>query len=351
MSTQSASATEFFVLPEESQPQFRLLELPPELLEILTSTDAKPIHFKSSPNAASNLSLCTPTQTYTVRQVNTSNSVYITRPHATATTNNGPTAPSIHAIAKSDFTYELAPTKTTLDTVIPYIRAALPIYTSTGAHQLKPDLAPKTKADLFADIPFSDLECERGWKRLACFELDDDDNNAKGCFIPSGEAKLQAWKSTVQRSHEYGIDLTAAFNESLLIDSSSDLARKLSQAILSSVAVDTSASQLDASETVRQAGLWNLEAATQTRGAVKMAEFVGEWKDLLPEKWREMARLEELKGEYEVVNEGREIRLAASASGGSSSAVGEKAGPAAEAKSLGAKRKWHEKFRVSKKGA
>ncbi|KAH9834306.1 sister chromatid cohesion protein DCC1-like [Teratosphaeria destructans] len=342
MSTQSATndAADFFVLPEESQQQFRLLELPPELLEILTSADAKPIHFKSSPDSASPITLCTPTQTYAARQVNTSNTVYITQPHSTTTA-------GILATAKSDFTYELTPNPPTPDTVTRHLRAILPLYTSTGTLPLHATKAKKP--DLLADLPFSTLDCERGWKRLACFELDHDE--AKCCFVPSGEAKLQAWNSIIQRAREYGVDLTAdAFDESLLLmDADAEVPVELSRAILRSVAVDgDDASRLDASETVRQTGSWRLEA---TRGPMKVVEFVEEWKDLLPERWREMAKLEDLKGEIEVVEEGREVRLAAGVGGGSRGAVGEKAGAVAEAKSLGAKRKWHEKFRASMKGA
>lgn len=40
MSTQDASGLEFSILPEDQQQQFRLLELPPELLELLTSENA-----------------------------------------------------------------------------------------------------------------------------------------------------------------------------------------------------------------------------------------------------------------------------------------------------------------------
>lgn len=37
MSSQDASGIDFAVLPESQQHHFRLLELPPELLELLTS--------------------------------------------------------------------------------------------------------------------------------------------------------------------------------------------------------------------------------------------------------------------------------------------------------------------------
>ena len=40
MSTQDESGVGFEILPEESQQHFRLLELPPELLALLTSENA-----------------------------------------------------------------------------------------------------------------------------------------------------------------------------------------------------------------------------------------------------------------------------------------------------------------------
>jgi sister chromatid cohesion protein DCC1 len=42
MSTQNEEGIEFSIIPEAQQQHYRLLELPPELLEVVTSSNASP---------------------------------------------------------------------------------------------------------------------------------------------------------------------------------------------------------------------------------------------------------------------------------------------------------------------
>ena len=69
------------------------------------------------------------------------------------------------------------------------------------------------------------------------------------------------------------------------------------------------------------------------------------WTDLLPEKWRASADLKSLEGYYKLENGGQDIAYVGKQNGLMASTTGT---AAEEAKStLGAKRKWHDKFRAS----
>lgn len=107
--------------------------------------------------------LCTPDKTYALRQVSTSNSVYIVRPGTTPNSSLNQT--TLDAISQPQSTLELQPA--TAASAASYIRAALPTYTSTGHTG---STTKVSKQQLFANIPLSDGECEQAWTDLACFE-------------------------------------------------------------------------------------------------------------------------------------------------------------------------------------
>ncbi|KAK4032882.1 hypothetical protein C8A01DRAFT_50425 [Parachaetomium inaequale] len=82
---------------------YKLLELPPELLELLESPDAPTLTLHPSPTAAL---LKTPSTTYSLRQKNTSNALILLAP-----TSDGPTtaAAGLSTIATVHETIELVP--------------------------------------------------------------------------------------------------------------------------------------------------------------------------------------------------------------------------------------------------
>jgi hypothetical protein len=82
---------------------------------------------------------------------------------------------------------------------------------------------------------------------------------------------------------------------------------------------------------------------------VSLKAFTDSWADLLPEKWREHAGMSLLEGSYKLENDGQDVTFVETGSiGGASTSA---ASPAEAKSTLGAKRKWHEKFRASKKTA
>lgn len=271
--------------------------------------------------------------------MNTSNSVYICLPTADAG-DDGLGLPRLHAIADSTFTLELAPAKT--PSAMPYLTILLPVYSSIGTYQSKELLS---RRDLFDKVPLSHAECLAAWDRLACFELED----PAGCFLPSGSARLQAWRSILSQAVASGVDLTKPFDQAkvgLIIDSSEDWPLELSSAVLRAVSADATDLQtvaIDQTQCVPFVGISTLIAAKESRRTLPVAKFKQEWKDLLPEAWRDKATVDILpKTEYTI--DGDNISHADAYAQGAATARASDAKP-----SLGAKRKWHEKFRASKR--
>lgn len=231
------------------------------------------------------------------------------------------------------------------DSAIPYLKNALPTYSSTGTFQSK---ELRSKQQHFDDIPLSQAECQQAWRELACFECPDPD----GSFIPSASAKVQAWRSILDQAIASGIDLTAPLSPSkvdLVVDQNEDWPVELSHAVLDSVTTITEGHMaIEETRCIRIIGDNGLAATCQARGCVSVTGFMAAWRDSLPEKWRAGANLDVLPGDrYRLDEDGKDIAYVGDGVEGSSGA------PAAtKAKStLGAKRKWHEKFRASKKAA
>ncbi|KAK0253288.1 hypothetical protein LTR91_009730 [Friedmanniomyces endolithicus] len=345
MSAQADEGSPFSLLPEEGRQHFRLLELPPDLLELIVSEPSTSLHFKSGPKSSkaglnSDAVICTPNKTYNIRQVNTSNSVYICQPtsHNDDDDDENP-QPGLQAIAQSSWTLELSSTAS--PSAVPYLKAALPTYSSTGTYQSNELRA--SKQQIFDDTPLSQAECEAAWKDLACFEVESD---PKGCFLPTASAKVQVWRAILESATAAGVDfggnqLSLKQVEMVIDRSDEDWPDELGRAMLASVCDHEG--MIDQGRGVRAVGL-DLLAVEGTRG-MHVSELLKKWKDALPEKWRAAAKVEALpRSEYTLSDDRKTITLAGVGSG--------VAAAAAESKStLGAKRKWHERFRESKKTA
>lgn len=227
------------------------------------------------------------------------------------------------------------------------MRSALPVFTSTGQYSTKDGI---TKNALFANIPLSDAECERGWKELACFEI----GESRHCVVPSASVHVQAWKSIMQAANASSIDLTQPLSEqsiSTIIDSENDWPIDLSHAILRSMtasATESGVLQLDDQTCARHIGQALLKDLTDTsKDPVSVVGFKKAWADLLPEKWRDLADLKTVEGSYKLENGSKDIVHAESLGGINANTNG--VAPEEAKSTLGAKRKWHEKFRASKK--
>lgn len=366
MSTQNPDAgIQIAIQPETDLQHCRLLELPAELLTLVTSANpptfvsleilwlARPwltnrprLYLKSKENIDgsvkdANAVLCTADKTYNIRQVSTSNTVYLTQPVERPDEGGGIPNIGVDAVVKCDSTLELiaAPKQS----AVSYIKAALPVFTSTGTHSSQ---KVSTKADLFCHIPLSDAECEESWTDLACFES----AIPELCAIPSAKVKVEVWQRILNIAVADGTlfdPFIANDIPAFALDLTGDYPEELILAILAAVSAASPGGNLVVNEDrcVRFVGLSQLEARCGGR-ATETASFLEAWKDTVPEAWRSKCDLSVLKDSHALQEGGSYITFVEAGASGSTAAT---SAPADAKVTLGAKRKWHEKFRPSKK--
>ncbi|KAL1969683.1 hypothetical protein VTN77DRAFT_8236 [Rasamsonia byssochlamydoides] len=346
MSTQTAQSIRFtHTFPQQG---FRLLELPPELVELLSSDDPPTLLLKSpSPDAYQSttttadadtreyVNLCTPTKTFRVRQVHSSNSIHLIRP---SNGNNIPSngeaevnfAETVTAIAKCGSTLELQ----TLDdegfSATQFLERSLRLYDrlstdgdvqmgeSGSGSALTLSERKRLKEEIFADVPTSVSQCESAWKELCAFvHSNTTTGNGPGVtgFRPSARVKLDVWKRMLEGSVLQGIDIEKQFLvrdlwKAVLDEGEEEpFPQPLFEAVVRRLAEssDTQAydselkwSNLDKVVSIRWIGETYLEVSAPTASsAIGRTEFINGWKDLLPESWRDQATLDMLReGSY-----------------------------------------------------
>lgn len=338
------------VLPGRGLHHVRLLELPAELLALITSETPPLLQLKSTEDVTgdakdANAVLCTKDKTWNIRQVSTSNSVYLT--HQLETPDKDGVVPRIgvQAWSKCDSTLELLPEAK--QSAAPYIKKVLPTYASTGNYGSQKSIS---KAELFSHIPLSEVECQDGWSELACFESTD----PEGCFTPSAAVKTQIWQAAITAATAEGANLTDPFIAddipAFALDLRSDWPLEILAAVFAAVSTSTPGGNLaiDEDRCVRFIGRSQLEHGSGGR-MTDVAGFKKAWKDAMPEAWRSKCELNLLAGAYSLHDDGSGIKYV---DGYHSTTAAANGAPPAEAKSaIGAKRKWHEKFRAQKKTA
>ncbi|EGU85637.1 hypothetical protein FOXB_03783 [Fusarium oxysporum f. sp. conglutinans Fo5176] len=101
MSSQSGGIT---VQYNPSSTNYRLIELPPDLLSLLESDDAPVLTMESSDSSAV---IKTPTKTYALRQKNTSNALMLLSPTPLPASSDGPLEQGVSIISTIKETVEL----------------------------------------------------------------------------------------------------------------------------------------------------------------------------------------------------------------------------------------------------
>lgn len=287
--------------------------------------------------------LCTPDKTYNIRQKNSSNSVYILQPGDASSPDNAAAigGQQLVAISKPESTLETLPGSQSIAAA--HIRQLLPILTSTG--QTTATKSRLTKSKLLANIPFSDAECEHAYQELSCFV----DNVSGHCIVPSAQVKIQTWLSMLQNARANAINLLSELDADAILslkDGLEDLPIGLYEAILQAYTVKSEGkTSLDQDRLVRWVGLNRLEIDAP-KTLVSVPTFKAAWKDALPGQLRDKVDLALLSDRHQLSAGGKSIAFkeySVDLSPGDGSA-------ATEGKStLGAKRKWHDKFKPSKK--
>ncbi|KAF3923973.1 hypothetical protein ABW21_db0201499 [Orbilia brochopaga] len=204
MSTQDTSRAIPLAFAHEQTP-VRLLELPSSLLSLIEHSTGLSLKIKAPPpititpstdnnsNTSSSSSyilpsavLTTATQTFTIRSVHSSNSIYILKPVLIPSTvpdpdddndnDNGSDTemvlaekPGMLVTSICGSHLELLPTKPDTELIL---RSLLAEYTSPEIPLQKPSDAPPSKARILQDTPVSDAEFAQGWIDATAFEYD-----------------------------------------------------------------------------------------------------------------------------------------------------------------------------------
>lgn len=172
-----------------------------------------------SSHGPANAVLCTESQTYQIRQVHSSNSVFVIQPsNAREASVDGHTSPILlTAIAKCTATLEVLPSS-------PYARAflgeILPVYeglriikntaTETNKNQTLPSKSSKLLTS--QDLPVSNQEFERAWRVSCAFELDGQSH------LPTTAAVLEVWKSILSAALLRNVDMKTEFSFAMIAD-------------------------------------------------------------------------------------------------------------------------------------
>lgn len=280
--------------------------------------------------------LCTPTKTFHLRQVQTSNVLFVTQPASEHHGNDMP-APATCAIAACTATLELHPSDVSAATLL---HEALPVYDIVAGDV---DATPngKTRDTIFEHVPVSEGQCMAAWRDLMAFE------HAGSSYRPSANALNQVWRSINSAAFAEGFKLDSQY----LVDHVANAAAEeghppaLAEAILRYLAsqdadADSSWSSLDRTKTVAFAGRILLEAK-QGSSDFLIADFTDTWEDRLPEVWRKDAQLSAIQGLYEFPTK-TTIRVKGK---GDASTDASSSTTAAKPSA----RKWHEKFGKTRK--
>ncbi|KAJ5629352.1 hypothetical protein N7528_003009 [Penicillium herquei] len=396
MATQDTRA----ILFTHTYPQqgFRLLELTPELDALLSSADAPVLELKSPSNALAKavpdasgqeyVNLCTPTKTYRIRQVQSSNSLHLLRPSAgrisradikvveeEAGESGALNLPddSVSAIAKCGSTLELHAPPDGFSAV-PFLEKSLRLY-DRRSEDLDEDVmmeesdaiedmgsagVQKVREQICADVPVSTELCEQGWVEICAFV---DEKSGLTGWKPSARMRLNVWKRILDGTILQGIDLEKQFLvedlwKSVLDDDdeSGPFPRGLLEAVVRKLCTADERPAL--ADAIKWASLEKVECsswvgetylaamAPTASSAIGRSEFLQAWRDCLPESWRGEASLSKLQnGVYQspdpttifFVEPSQRQQVAKAAAG---SATAAKAKPT---------RNWHELLKTQKR--
>jgi Sister chromatid cohesion protein Dcc1 len=299
----------------------QLLELPPEVLAKLDSGKDPKLQIKSFDKPGSFAAICTEDETYKLVVHQTSNSVYVVQP----------TTSQLLAVAKAGSVLEMvavagqdAEGKTEAmlrEKLIRWDVDQPPRATAATS-------ACRTKAEIFADIPYSVGEMEGAWFRLCCFE------DEHGCHIPDDQSLLKSWKALLTASAASSISITVANEVNLWAVVQED---NLPKALFKALLVHAMQSESDSGAALI---VWTGRLLLDVMGEMDRIEFREEWSDLLPDTVVAETNIDmKLLKDYADLSDPTVVKSKRPAVSGASNT---------SSASTGASREWHEKFSKGK---
>ncbi len=417
MSTQSSKYPSVTFGITQPFQNIRLLEVPDEVLDIITNS-TEGLYLKSSPptddsdaTREGNLHLCSNKKAWLIKQVSTSNSVYITKAldlqqhHREVERDNedfmsdGPdnvlSAPTlgITAISKPTSVLELYPVPTTShENTISELRSRLIPTISTATDPST--TSPYSMQDLYNHIPAPTSIIERVFAQRCMFELPwstrrsslsdpsrtRPSSNAKA-YTPTSDLLLETWRKVIEAATIANTKITGDLEADMLLEAFGEpshgnnddvfkaLARKMfeSDGYFTSLGLITKASgkreqeQLNEMEMSRWVGNMILKVHAGPNGALEKKSFEEIWEHAVPAAWVKYCSVEVLGTACEVTIDEANMshvswRPFAVDSGASPDSTEHQSTtkPAVSAATTKGKRRWHEKFaaqRDAKKAA
>ena len=311
-----------------AQSNFRLLELPDELLDLLTAADPPSVssppptisptqaprlllvfthrlYIKSKDRATHvpadkpNLEpafavLCTQDKTYKITQVSTSNSVYIVQSEDLPLEEDDMEldADGISIVGICPTTIELQPSTGSAGPHLSQLLQTYNKHSTSNSVNSATQGGPLSKETIYSNIPLSKAEIDIEWLRLCCFEI------AGNCYRPDVNVLQSCWITILQTAVANDIVLNSDFDSNSLwaLVAASGKDQTIPLELYNAILVRLQDSDKEQSFSPRVAAIWTaalvLESSTSTR--IPRQEFMFQWKALLPYYWENDASWESL---------------------------------------------------------
>lgn len=230
-----------------------------------------------------------------MRQVQSSNTVFVTRPLLAQDPESGIANSSICAFAKCSSVLELHPQtkdeKIKAKTATELLQRVLRVYTGADDEFMDEHSKGSRKEELFEDIPYSQQECEQAWRDLMAFER----HGASWQATP--KVLLELWDVIIETTQAEGIHLEEEFDVRDLkakIDDT-NAPRELMVALLCYLCQtydhEMESPKLDRITTVQWTG--KMSASVNTLGQdLTTKDLLSRWQNRLPEAWRHDTTIE-----------------------------------------------------------
>ena len=283
--------------------------------ESLTLKSATP---NSSSQASANAVLCTDNQTYQVRQVQSSNSVYVLQPSETSPEDGFIPTIGLSAIAQCTATLELIPEPAS---AIPFLKQTVPVYSGPEGGTQSPTasalLEKKNKHAILERTPFSLGEFNKACEELCVFEVDGQ------AWLPTASMLANFWKSIISGATVGSVNLGGSFSIATLsriveedghptalfravidrlssndVDLMDDCKLVPTESAPSASLTEFVDAALSREKAVPWVGLVLLQSHHMSTEVVVLSDFLQDWQNQLPEDWRNHATLDALKVYY-----------------------------------------------------
>ena len=291
MSTEKARSIPVDI--ESEQSSFRLFELPPELLESLSS-GREQLYLKARPHdphqedGTEEAVLCSSSETWHLRQVQSSNTLFLLR--SSSSTDNGQLPLSNLSIFASCTgtveTMKMPLSSQHMNSAKEWLVKLVPPYNDSSSPRSS---SPISRSQLLDRVPFSQGEIEEALHEFVGFEYHTE--HAASMFLPSSDSCLDTWKQMIQAAEELALDLTRPFvpQDVWRETHPEDVPWGLFAAVLERVGdqsymPDRDEIQLNETAAVNWTGILLL---TKHAGSLAINDdtLLREWRTLLPDQW------------------------------------------------------------------